>query len=479
MKRIIAFATVTVLLAACGAGGASSGGSLTVPAADTSVPDTTDTTIADDSTTTSTAAGPSTTAPNTTSTTVADEAEVATVTVYFLDDAGRAVAVDRTVEGPGVAAAAVEALIAGPHSSDTGLSTAFPADSLLLGLRIDGSTAVVDMSVEFESGGGSAAVLGRLAQLVYTLTEFDNVDRVRLLLDGEEVEHFSGEGVFVGEELSRADFTGSIPIGSERPQASAPIWDQDDLDVPASGTDVFRVVLVAADDYLNVRRTAGVEADVIGRLLPGVAVRSTGGTTTAGSSTWREIRTPAGNGWVNGFYLTPSTPSVGDPEFEEDALDVIAELSERFAADAAFGDLVSSRGLFVAHHAFPIRFDQEELVGILADPTTYRWGSNALEPGSPEIQPRTFARAVAERFTGAYDDSDRSLLIGESVEGPNGRPPQFALPTEFTGFPFVTIFDPGDDPQYGGLDWTSWAVSFAYEGGEPRVVGLTLDEWSP
>lgn len=481
MKRLIALLAVMTLIAGCGGTEARSGGPLTiavhattVPTASPGVDETTPQATLPDSTPTTTLGSPSTT--------VADGsgASSSTVVVYLLDDSGQAVAVERTVNAPGVARAAIEALIAGPNSSEAaaGLATAFPPDSLVLGLTIGDGTAVADMSVEFEAGGGSAAILGRLAQLVYTLTEFDSVDRVRLLLEGRSVEYFSGEGIFVGAPISRADFSGSVPIGPERTSA-IPTWAQSDLPAVEPGDDdVYRVVLVASDDFLNVRAEAGVDGATIGRLLPGVGVRTTDDTETVGSSTWRKIVTPAGEGWVNGFYLTRSVdprslPAGADPE------STVGELAERMESGRDFTDLVSEKGLWVAHHESPVRFRLAEIAGLLDDPTTYRWGSNALEPSSPEIQPRTFAVAVAERFVGAYDDPDRRLLVDQVLEGPNGRPPEFALPTEFDGFPYVTVYDSGDDPQYGGLDWTSWIVSLAYEDGDLKVVGLTIDEWAP
>ncbi len=478
MKRLLALLAVVLAAAACGGGGAQSEGPLTVPTTEPAVTSSTApaTTAAPD-TTTSESTAP--TVPATTSTTVTPA--TATITVYFLDESGRAAPVTRTTGESGVARAAVAALIDGPNRSESaaGLSTAFPADSLVLGIRVEDGTAYVDMSLEFAGGGGSASVLGRLAQLVYTLTEFDSIDRVRLLLDGEQIETFSGEGVDVSRPLARDDFTGAVPIGDERPSTGAPTWDQDDLPTVRLGDpDVYRVVLVAADDFLNVRRTAGADSDIVGRLLPGVAVEATGGTQRVGSSTWREIRTPAGSGWVNGFYLTPATAGEAFPG-GTDPVRVVSDLVDRIQAGRDFTDLVSSRGLWVAHHADPIRFKTDDLKGILASNDTYRWGSNALEPDSPEITPRTFAEAVAHRLANAFDDPNRQVLVNEAVEGPNGRPVEFALPTELVGFPFVTVFDPGDDPQYEGLDWNSWIVSFSYEDGALKVVGLTVDEWAP
>jgi hypothetical protein len=86
-----------------------------------------------------------------------------------------------------------------------------PTGTQLLGITLDGSAATVDLTAAFESGGGSASMLGRLAQLVYTATQFPTVDTVRLRLDGQPVESIGGEGVIVGPGLGRPDSTSSLP----------------------------------------------------------------------------------------------------------------------------------------------------------------------------------------------------------------------------------------------------------------------------
>jgi len=156
-------------------------------------------------------------APPSTGTPSASPAATTTVRVYlFQPDSGggdaHLVPVLRTVPATGdVAAAAVRELLAGPTSDDRGLLTMIPAASQLLGVTVDGSLATVDLSGTFESGGGSASMLGRLAQLVYTATQFPTVDTVRLQLDGQPVESIGGEGVVIGAGLGRKDSTGSLP----------------------------------------------------------------------------------------------------------------------------------------------------------------------------------------------------------------------------------------------------------------------------
>ena len=112
----------------------------------------------------------------------------------------------------GVLAGALTRLLAGPGAITGGTSsTAVPAGTRLLGVDIDNGVATVDLSSEFESGGGSRSMFMRLAQLVYTATQFDTVKSVRLHLDGEPVDVFSGEGIVLDKPLTRKDYEELLP----------------------------------------------------------------------------------------------------------------------------------------------------------------------------------------------------------------------------------------------------------------------------
>lgn len=157
----------------------------------TTAPDgTTSTTGSDDDTTTSTAPA------------------VSEVSVYWLDGETLRVGAGREVEGLGVAAAAVEALLEGPNADEEalGLGTAIPEGTELLGLDLVDDTATVDLSSEFASGGGSFSMNARVAQVVYTVTQFPSVRHVEFRLDGEPVEALGGEGLLLERPLTRADF---------------------------------------------------------------------------------------------------------------------------------------------------------------------------------------------------------------------------------------------------------------------------------
>ena len=158
-----------------------------------------------------------------------DETQAPTTTVRayfflgsFVDNAGLVPVLREIPKTQAVGAAALNALLAGPNDAELGarpaMYTVIPEGTRFLGLRIEGGIATVNLSREFESGGGSASVLGRLAQVVYTLTQFPTVQGVRFELDGEPVEVFSGEGVVLSEPVGRDDYVDQLPtIFVDRP----------------------------------------------------------------------------------------------------------------------------------------------------------------------------------------------------------------------------------------------------------------------
>jgi sporulation and spore germination protein/immunoglobulin-like protein involved in spore germination len=122
----------------------------------------------------------------------------------------------------GVATAALTALLAGPNAREQAaprkISTTIPGGTQLLGLSIDNGVATVDLSREFESGGGSASVLGRLGQVVYTLTQFPSVKSVLFEVEGREVHAFGGEGAVLDGPVGRSDYDSVLPnIFVDRP----------------------------------------------------------------------------------------------------------------------------------------------------------------------------------------------------------------------------------------------------------------------
>src|SRR5262249_4613620 len=124
--------------------------------------------------------------------------------VYLPPDGRVAPAGREVTQTQAVASAALRALIEGPTAEEgrAGLTSSIPAGTQLRGLSIAGGVATVDLSHEFESGGGSPSLTTRVAQVVYTLTQFPSVDRVAFRIDGAAVRAIGGRGVVVDPPVS-------------------------------------------------------------------------------------------------------------------------------------------------------------------------------------------------------------------------------------------------------------------------------------
>jgi len=102
------------------------------------------------------------------------------------------------------------------------LSSAIPSGAKVLGLSIKNAVATIDLSSEFESGGGSAAARYRLGQVVYTLTQFPTVRSVLFQVEGRTVTTFGAEGIVLDGPQARDDFDDLLPsIFVDRPAFGA------------------------------------------------------------------------------------------------------------------------------------------------------------------------------------------------------------------------------------------------------------------
>ena len=99
--------------------------------------------------------------------------------------------------------ASVRAMLDGPTSTErsAGVMTYVPSGTKVRSITLSGGVATVDLTSVFESGAGLFPMRARLAQLVYTATQFGNATSVRLKLDGHGVTVFSDEGLLIDEPL--------------------------------------------------------------------------------------------------------------------------------------------------------------------------------------------------------------------------------------------------------------------------------------
>ena len=142
---------------------------------------------------------------STTTTATETRPAMSSVAVYLLRD-GKVSPVRRTIEStPAVARAALTELLEGPAADEraAGLSSAIPSGTTLRDISLSDGVATVDLDGSFDDGGGSASMLGRVAQVVATLTRFPTIERVAFRIDGEPVEAVGGEGVVVDPPVGR------------------------------------------------------------------------------------------------------------------------------------------------------------------------------------------------------------------------------------------------------------------------------------
>ncbi len=105
---------------------------------------------------------------------------------------------------------ALEYLISGPaeEEASAGYFSCVPSEAKVLSVRVENGIIYADFNGEIESGGGTMAMKGRLAQIVYTATQFNPEAKLRILIEGKEIKSFSGEGITdVEKPMHRADFS--------------------------------------------------------------------------------------------------------------------------------------------------------------------------------------------------------------------------------------------------------------------------------
>jgi len=157
---------------------------------------------------------------------------------------GKLFVTERTVPATtSVGRTALDRLLTGPSAAEyaAGLRSQLPAGTTLLGVRISSGTATVDLSSSFESAASPSAMPLRIAQVVYTLTQFPAVTGVRFEINGQGVTVIGG--VPVQSPQTRAMYSGYLPAITVQ---SPVIGEQVTSPVTMSGTaDVFEAVVSA------------------------------------------------------------------------------------------------------------------------------------------------------------------------------------------------------------------------------------------
>jgi spore germination protein GerM len=131
--------------------------------------------------------------------------------IYWLKSSGdriELVATPMTLKGADKSNESLEAafnsLLAGPDNP--AFVSTIPKGTKLRSVKILRDGIHIDLSKEFTSGGGTASMTGRLAQVIYTATSLDPNANVWIDVEGQKLSVLGGEGIEVDQPLTRNNF---------------------------------------------------------------------------------------------------------------------------------------------------------------------------------------------------------------------------------------------------------------------------------
>lgn len=134
-----------------------------------------------------------------------------TLQVYWLRNAGNQielvtspVKVSSTDDVNSALKVALEQLLAGPSNSE--MTTTIPDETQLRSLSVRQDGIHIDLSQQFKTGGGSASMTGRVAQILYTATSLNPDAQVWLSIEGKPLETLGGEGLMLDQPVTRKSF---------------------------------------------------------------------------------------------------------------------------------------------------------------------------------------------------------------------------------------------------------------------------------
>jgi spore germination protein GerM len=96
-------------------------------------------------------------------------------------------------------------LLSGPSAEEQrqGLMSLIPKGTRILSATVRGGTAYISFSEDFQYNTyGVEGYAAQLKQIVWTVTEFPNINDVQILIEGRRVDYL-GEGIWIGSPVDR------------------------------------------------------------------------------------------------------------------------------------------------------------------------------------------------------------------------------------------------------------------------------------
>lgn len=139
------------------------------------------------------------------------------VQVYWLNTtnnkielAPSAITLPEAKEPSKILESAFGSLLEGP--ANPAFSTTIPKGTELRKISLESDGVHVDLSEEFTTGGGSASMMGRVGQVVYTASSLDPTAKVWINVEGKPLDVLGGEGLELNQPLTRETFKENFPL---------------------------------------------------------------------------------------------------------------------------------------------------------------------------------------------------------------------------------------------------------------------------
>lgn len=143
--------------------------------------------------------------------------------------------------------AALEVLLAGPDQAETadGLGSDIPTGTDLRGLSVSDGVATVNFGPSFSAPAPQASQLARVAQVVFTLTEFSGVSSVTFTIAGAPLGSFGG--ISLANPVGRSQLAGALPpLALESPISGDSVGRTLEIKGTATYSGTFRFQLLSS-----------------------------------------------------------------------------------------------------------------------------------------------------------------------------------------------------------------------------------------
>jgi len=105
---------------------------------------------------------------------------------------------------------AIKELLKGPNfvEKSMGAYSEIPKTTKLNKIKYEKNKVIIDLSTDFQYGGGTDSIYSRMMQLIKTAVNNTNNKKIYLYLDGKQVNILGGEGIMVSQPLTETSIGG-------------------------------------------------------------------------------------------------------------------------------------------------------------------------------------------------------------------------------------------------------------------------------